>query len=71
MPEIRKLIIEYDKLIIQAESLKEKIIIFREGFPGRSHKQTKTLQLLESASDHIVDNLKRIKQRALTDIEEG
>ena len=71
MPEIREAIAEYDKLIIQAEALKTKIIEFRQGFPGRDYKQTKTLQLLESAADHIIENLRRLKQRVLTDLGGG
>jgi len=69
MPEIRRSIVEYDKLIAQADALKTKIIEFKGGGKGLDIKQSKTLQLLESAADHIIENLKRLKQRILTDLE--
>lgn len=71
MPEIRKAITEYDALIKQAESLKENILLFKESSLPSDFKRTKTLQLLASAADHIVENLTRMKQRILTHIEGG
>lgn len=71
MPITRESLAEFDKTIAQAQALKERIITFREGFPGGDLRQTKTLQLLESAADHIIDNLTKMKQRVLTNLGGG
>jgi len=68
MPEIREAIKEFDELIKQAEALKDRILKFRETGPDASFKQTKTLQLLASAADHIIDNLSKMKARVITDL---
>lgn len=70
MVELRETVKEFNAMISHANELKKRIITFRESFPARSFKQTKTLQLLESAADHIADNLERLKQRVLTDLKE-
>ncbi len=68
MPDIREKIRQYDILIDHFVDHKVNIITFRKIYAISDPKESKTLELLESAYDHIIDNLHRLRQRVLTDV---